>query len=85
MLMNPSYSPKTILDWMNEMHGGSLALADFQRSLVWEDKLVSRYLKAILTDQPTGTLLMVKPGDDLKGRSSRSAATLLGRRELGHP
>ena len=66
--MNPDYSRKTVLDWMEDMHSGALALADFQRSQVWSYELVSRYLKAVLTGQPTGTLLMVEPGEHLKGR-----------------
>lgn len=66
--MNPEYTRKTILEWMNEIYLGQLALADFQRSRVWEDKLVVKFLKAVLTGQPTGTLLMVEPRDDLAGR-----------------
>ena len=66
--MNPDYSRKTILEWMNDMHSGALALTDFQRSRVWSYEFVSRYLKAVLTGQPTGTLLMVEPGEHLKGR-----------------
>ena len=67
--MNPEYTRKTIFDWMNEIHSGRLALADFQRSRVWEDTLVVKFLKAVLTGQPTGTLLMVHPSEDLIGRS----------------
>ena len=67
--MNPDYSQKTVLSWMNDMYFGALALTDFQRSRVWENKLVERYLKAILTGQPTGTLLMVEPGEGLNGRA----------------
>ena len=67
--MNPDYTRKTVGRWMDEMYRGELALTDFQRSRVWSPELVSRYLKAILTGQPTGTLLMVEPGNDLQGRA----------------
>ena len=67
--MNPHYSQKTVLAWMDDMYRGTLALTDFQRSKVWSHELVSRYLKAILSGQPTGTLLMVAREGDLRGRS----------------
>ena len=67
--MNPEYTRKTIFNWMNEIHSGHLALADFQRSRVWEDTLVVKFLKAVLTGQTTGTLLMVEPSEDLIGRN----------------
>ena len=68
-MLNPDYSRKTVLEWVNEMYSGALALTDFQRSRVWSHTLVSRYLKAILAGQPTGTLLMVEPREDLEGRN----------------
>ena len=67
-MLNPDYTRKSARQWIDEMYRGELALADFQRSRVWSPELVSRYLKAILTGQPTGTLLMVEPGEDLQGR-----------------
>ena len=67
-MFNPDYTRKSVRQWMDEMYRGELALTDFQRSRVWSPELVSRYLKAILTGQPTGTLLMVEPGEDLQGR-----------------
>ena len=67
-MVNPDYTRKSVGRWMDELYRGELALTDFQRSQVWSPELVSRYLKAILGGQPTGTLLMVEPGEDLEGR-----------------
>ena len=69
MAVNPDYTRKPVGRWMDEMYLGELALTDFQRSRVWSPEFVSRYLKAILIGQPTGTLLMVEPGNDLQGRA----------------
>ena len=41
--MNPDYELKTVLEWMNEMYNGKLALTDFQRSHVWSDNLTKRF------------------------------------------
>ena len=67
-MLNPDYTRKPVRKWVDEMYRGELALTDFQRSKVWSPVLVSRYLRAVLAGQSTGTLLMVKPGEDLQGR-----------------
>ena len=58
--MNPDYKEKTAKKWMNEMAKGELALTDFQRSRVWDDKRTTRFLKAVLQGQTTGTILLVE-------------------------
>ena len=60
--MNPDYEWKKVIDWMNEMYRGELALTDFQRSHVWSSNFSAKFLTAILQEQPTGTLLLVEAG-----------------------
>ena len=66
--MNPDYESKGVIDWMDEMCNGELALTDFQRSHVWSDKLTAKFLTAVLQEQPTGTVLVVESGNGLGRR-----------------
>ena len=60
--MNPNYTAKTVSEWMEDIVTGELALPDFQRSWVWDPTRTARFLKAVLLDQPTGTVLLVESG-----------------------
>ncbi len=66
--MNPDYTGKPVVEWMNEMAKGELALTDFQRSRVWPDVKAAQFLKAVLLGRPTGTILLVESGTDLGSR-----------------
>ena len=66
--MNPDYTDKTVKEWMDEMAKGELALTDFQRSRVWDDGRTALFLEAVLKGQTTGTVLLVKKGNDLGSR-----------------
>ena len=66
--MNPDYTGKPVVEWMNEMAKGELALTDFQRSRVWPDAKAAQFLKAVLLGRPTGTILLVESGTELGSR-----------------
>ena len=67
--MNPDYKSRTVKEWMDLMHDGNLALTDFQRSHVWPPTLTTNFLKAVLRDDTTGTILLVRTGADLGKRN----------------
>lgn len=67
-MMNPDYTGKPVVEWMNEMAKGELALTDFQRSRVWPDAKATQFLKAVLLGRPTGTILLVESGTELGSR-----------------
>ena len=66
--MNPNYTAKTVSEWMEDIVTGELALTDFQRSQVWDPARTARFLKAVLLDQPTGTVLLVESDSGLGSR-----------------
>ena len=66
--MNPNYTAKTVSEWMEDIVTGELALTDFQRSQVWDPARTARFLKAVLLDQPTGTVLLVESGSGFGSR-----------------
>lgn len=66
--MNPDYKSKTVSEWLKDMFDGTIALTDFQRSHVWKPGRTATFLKAVLLNQPTGTVLLVQTGSGFGGR-----------------
>lgn len=53
------YGHRTVEKWVKTARAGRLALADFQRSFVWEPVRAARYMKAILSGRPIGLYLIL--------------------------
>ena len=66
--MNPDYKSRKVCEWLKDMFEGTIALTDFQRSRVWEPARTATFLKAVLLNQPTGTVLLVETGSGFVGR-----------------
>lgn len=60
--MNPDYKSRSIREWMDGLSRGEYALPDFQRSRVWDARRTARFLKSVLSVQPTGTVLLIESG-----------------------
>lgn len=53
------YNHRTVDEWVKMASAGNVALADFQRSFVWEPARAARYMKAILSGRPVGLYLIL--------------------------
>ena len=53
------YDHRTVDEWVNMAMAGNVALADFQRSFVWEPARAARYMRAIISGRPVGLYLVL--------------------------
>ena len=72
---------RTVEQWVNEARAGQVALADFQRSFVWQRKRASRYINAILRGRPVGFFLILKaaPSPQFSARQFSAMKTPVGK------
>lgn len=62
------YTSRRLVDWMQRIHDGRVALPTWQRSLVWDVSKVKSLVDSLLRDRPVGTLLLM-PKDESRFRS----------------
>ena len=74
------YDHRTVDKWVKMTRAGSVALADFQRSFVWEPARAARYIKAILSGRPVGLYLILNsaPSPQFMPRGFSELKTPLG-------
>ena len=53
------YGERSLDEWVNRAWHGRIAVADFQRSFVWEPARTAKYLSAILRGKPVGLYLIL--------------------------
>ena len=57
------YYPRSVGDWVERTSSGKVAIADFQRSFVWDSSKMTGYTKAIIMGKPVGVYLILAMGD----------------------
>lgn len=65
-LQSAEYKSRKLRDWLAMADNGKIALPSFQRDYIWDNKRIAAYLKALLTNRPTGIFLVLQVGDGLK-------------------
>lgn len=58
------YERRTLSDWVEAARKGHVAIADFQRSFVWDSGKGADYIKAILMGKPVGLYLILASSDE---------------------
>ena len=53
------YASRTVQQWVETASNGKMALADFQRSFVWDTGKATEYIEAILMGKPVGLYLIL--------------------------
>lgn len=53
------YKSREVVEWLEALLNGSLALPRFQRSYVWTQRKVSDFILALMDGRPVGTMLLI--------------------------
>lgn len=56
------YYPRSVGEWVERTSSGNVAIADFQRSFVWDSAKMTGYIKAIFMGKPVGVYLILAKG-----------------------
>ncbi len=57
------YESRTVQKWVEAASNGTMALADLQRSFVWDTGTGTKYIKAILLGKPVGLYLILSASE----------------------
>ena len=63
------YKAREVRDWLVMADSGRVALPSFQRSYVWDNARIAKYLKALYDNRPTGIFLTLQTQDRLSFES----------------
>jgi hypothetical protein len=74
--------PRQLSNLVTRIHGGEIALPDFQRDFVWDATRTEELIQSIISEFPVGTLLLWKQGDGetFASRSFEGAPDLGGKK-----
>lgn len=61
------YEPRSLRKWMKKIRSNAVALPEFQRGFVWEEKLVANLFRSLLLRRPVGVLLLLSPSPKTAG------------------